>query len=413
MNTMEVLEISRVAVFCAGEVVVPASARKTLLCVLWEGTCMNRSSVAETKKDSRLNGVWFAGDWLGPAALQPNEDTSEMEDVVAVSSEGVKVIFVPLCDLEKILRRGSALYRKYLTVFRQRKVSDAFSENEESLSQIRIRSSFPALDHILEAIRCNSVLGKLPALQKRGLEAIAEGPRIFEEGEALWKIGDRCDYAFLIVAGTAKFGPTSKVRMHSSRPRGSICAMVDSGDGVLLEVDKQLQHVPEGSEYSKLEKILLLRAAGWVTESRSRYSSLLEADAMKTANDRFANRVLARLYFRRKYTSGLLFGRGSFLCDVSRMVSGQLVLETGDPASLTTELHLHSYVPSNFVALRGVRFALFFGFLKAFVKHVSRSNMVAGSWGCVAMVFPKSALVSFLDEFPGTLLCLLGTQAVI
>lgn len=39
--------------------------------------------------------------------------------------------------------------------------------------------------------------------------------------------------------------------------------------------------------------------------------------------------------------------------------------------------------------------------------------MSAGPGGCVAMVFPKSALMAFLDENPGTLLCLLNTQAVI
>lgn len=44
---------------------------------------------------------------------------------------------------------------------------------------------------------------------------------------------------------------------------------------------------------------------------------------------------------------------------------------------------------------------------------VPRSNMAAGAGGCVAMVFPKSALMPFLDENPGTLLCLLNTQAVI
>jgi hypothetical protein len=358
MNTMEVLEIARVAVFCAGEVVVPATARRALLCVLWEGTCMNRSSVVETQKDSRSHGVWFAGDWLGPVALQPNENAGEIEDVLAVSPEGVKAIFVPLGDLEKILRRGSALYRKYLTVVRQQETDDSYidSENEESFSQIPRRPSFPILDRVFEALRCNSVLGKLPALQKRGLEAIAEGPRVFEGEEALWSIGDRCDYAFLIVAGTAKFGPASKARLRSSRSRGSMCAMVDIGGGVLLEVDKQLQHVPEGSEFSKLEKILLDRADGWDSESWSRHSPLLEAEAMKTANDRFANRVLARLYARRKYTSGLLFGRGSFLCDVSRMVSGQLVLETADPATLSTELHLHSYVPSKLSPVHGVCF---------------------------------------------------------
>jgi hypothetical protein len=44
---------------------------------------------------------------------------------------------------------------------------------------------------------------------------------------------------------------------------------------------------------------------------------------------------------------------------------------------------------------------------------VVRSNMAAGPGGCVAMVFPKAALMAFLDENPGTLLCLLNTQAVI
>jgi hypothetical protein len=39
--------------------------------------------------------------------------------------------------------------------------------------------------------------------------------------------------------------------------------------------------------------------------------------------------------------------------------------------------------------------------------------MAAGAGGCVAMVFPKAALMAFLDENPGTLLCLLNTQAVI
>jgi hypothetical protein len=276
--------------------------------------------------------------------LQPNDKTSGTEDVVAVSSEGVKAIFLPLSDLEKVLKRGSTLYRKYLTLIQPQGMGDSFTgiENEDSFSQIQKRMSFPTHDHLLEVLLCNSVLGKLPALQKRGLEAIAEGPRAFEEGETLWNVGDRCDYAFLIVAGSAKFGPTSPSRVRSTRSRGSIGALVDIGGGLLLEADKELRHVQEGSEYSKLEKILLHRAEGWVNESKSRSSFLLKADAAKTANDRFANRVLARLYARRKYTSGLVFGRGSFLCDVSRMVSGQLVLETSDPGFTSDELHLHT-----------------------------------------------------------------------
>jgi len=47
-----------------------------------------------------------------------------------------------------------------------------------------------------------------------------------------------------------------------------------------------------------------------------------------------------------------------------------------------------------------------------FVFYIS-STMVAGNGGCVALIFPRSAFVAFLDANPGTLLCLLGTQAVV
>jgi hypothetical protein len=348
MNTMEVLEIAKIKVFHAGDVVLPTSTRKDVLCVLWEGTCVDRSCARspsgsdDSQRDARPAGVWFAGDWLGPVALQPNETHDAQDDVIAVSTEGVKAIFLPLAELEKILRRGSTLYRKYLTVVQRESFDDSYSQSEDSGSHVPKRPPFPAFDQVVDVLRCNSVLGKLPAIQKRALEAIAEGPRVFEAGEPLWSIGDRCNYAFLIVAGTATYVAVAKARAQSMRTRGSIGTFVDIGDGTVIEADKQLQHVPSGSEYAKLESLLLRRAEGWANASKSRYSSLLKADAAKTANDRFANKVLARLYARRKFTGGLVFGRGSFLSDVTRMVSGQLVLETGETASLNYELHLHS-----------------------------------------------------------------------
>lgn len=352
MNTMEVLEIAKIRVFHAGDVVLPTSTRKDVLCVLWEGTCMDRScergpsGLDGAHRDARPSGVWYAGDWLGPVALQPNESNDAQDDVIAVSTEGVKAIFLPLAELEKILRRGSTLYRKYLTVVQRESFDDSFSQSDDSGSQVPKRSPFPAFDQVVDVLRCNSVLGKLPAIQKRALEAIAEGPRVFQAGEPLWSIGDRCNYAFLIVAGTAKYGAVAKATAtamaRSLRTRGSIGTFVDIGDGTVIEADKQLQHVPSGSEYAKLESVLLRRAEGWANASKSRDSSLLKADAAKTANDRFANKVLARLYARRMFTVGLVFGRGSFLSDVTRMVSGQLVLETGETASLNYELHLHS-----------------------------------------------------------------------
>lgn len=128
---MEVLEIAHVELFCKGEVVVPAQKRLDLLMVVWEGTLVEREcskryalAGASSDDDSMLNSdlegvsteplsheaaltgrdsltVWHAGDWSGPVALQPDFDRSadknsdnRPRDIVAVSREGVKVIFL-------------------------------------------------------------------------------------------------------------------------------------------------------------------------------------------------------------------------------------------------------------------------------------------------------------------------------
>ena len=134
-KTMEVLEIAQVEMFCANEVVVPGHRRGDLLCVVWEGTCVERvmngdadapsledcvdsCELSEDQEDSaefelrnfvyveagdgllrRFNPtVWHAGDWTGPVALQPDMERSaettngeDPKDIVALSSEGVKV----------------------------------------------------------------------------------------------------------------------------------------------------------------------------------------------------------------------------------------------------------------------------------------------------------------------------------
>ena len=116
VNTMEVLEIAMVEMFCAEEVVVSASKRPELLCVVWEGTLVERdlagsehtqdsssedsSQVSAEGSREQKNGltIWHAGDWTGPVALQPDFDRSadkstleRPRDIVAVSQEGVKV----------------------------------------------------------------------------------------------------------------------------------------------------------------------------------------------------------------------------------------------------------------------------------------------------------------------------------
>merc|ERR1712228_1161334 len=44
----------------------------------------------------------------------------------------------------------------------------------------------------------------------------------------------------------------------------------------------------------------------------------------RSSRDRFANKVLGRLYESRSFTAGLVFSRGHFLGDVAKMVAGLL-----------------------------------------------------------------------------------------
>jgi hypothetical protein len=126
---MEVLETARVDAFCINDIVVPSSRRNDVLCVVWEGTCMERelSNKSRSESPSKANtniqistldvghgrhkpfseldvlskrnsgSVWHAGDWTGPRSLQPakklsgQSGLSATHDIVAMSSQGVKV----------------------------------------------------------------------------------------------------------------------------------------------------------------------------------------------------------------------------------------------------------------------------------------------------------------------------------
>jgi hypothetical protein len=124
---MEVLETARVDAFCVNDIVVSASRRRDVLCVVWEGACVEREQerngmvlipkekmkrvqnakarenkrrfrdVGEVTYQLRNGAVWYAGDWTGPRSLQPEKrlsgesSLSRTHDIVAKSSEGVKV----------------------------------------------------------------------------------------------------------------------------------------------------------------------------------------------------------------------------------------------------------------------------------------------------------------------------------
>lgn len=318
-------------------------------------------------------------------------------------------------DLHRILKNGSKLFRKYCALKERQDAAEAetkaliarsessssvdFFEKYSTVPEEPINRWFPQ-DTLLEVLKCNSALGKLTALQKRHLESLAEGPRFFEPDNFLWKVGDPVEYAFLIVSGTACFAskPETDIRNRRSSTGnipGSMSPIFSTDDSSLRAVpveDKLLLNILPTSEYARLEIGLQLRVEEMELDvydhDHARDLSPKE-ERMRRARDRFANKVLARLYSRRAYTAGLIFSRGHFLSDTSRMVSDH-IKQSG------TNGHRDS-ATNTIVG----------------VQHCHTSNIIAGSEGCVVMIFPRSSLVPFLDSNPGVLLSLLGTQVVV
>jgi hypothetical protein len=415
-HTMEILEIAAVELFCDGEVVIDGPRRPDVLCVFWEGTCTERIHANGQTDESitlRPPTVWHAGDWTGPLCLQPDVARSarvvpgeQPRDIVAISKEGVKVIALSMKDVTRILKTGSKLFRKYTSLeeHQQRNGEPAPTAN---IIESRVPEFEDEGDSIMDVLQCNSVLSSLYQKQKRHLESLVEGPRYFAYQSLLWKVGDPVEYAFVIVSGTATLGKKpQRARQNRAGRRGSTGAISSSlmsidEQGrdrqqlcpiVHVDEDKLLQKVHPNSEYARLESVLQIRMEEMEDRRDFKSSSCSTASAHR---DRFANKVLARLYARHAYTEHLVFSRGTFLCDTSRMVSGDLAtIDTAasDHESSTNRMSIGSVVGDH---------------------HCHTSNLMAGPQGCVVMVFPRSTLVPFLDNNPGVLLCLLGTKAVV
>lgn len=517
-STMEVLETAKVDSYHPNEVVVPAAKRSQILCVIWEGTCAERPSSDQPTRDCAVNediqqkpAVWHAGDWTGPVVLQPERCLSSegvnsaSHDVVAVSSEGVKVITIEFSQLHSILRTNSGLYRKYLDRKKvqeehrssQRRTRDSIASSEgrseETSKTEQLLVDAMANLNILELLNCNSALRKLTAVQKRHLESLAEGPISFQPGERIWRAGAPVDKAFLLVSGTASFVP-------KRRNAGSAAAAVTPskenqdkigdpsvGDsmrddaqramkelGVRIESDEvssmssaeterlagsthQLHFdelfnksagsnthslVSEANEFARLSRGLQKRAEYLKRENSQSEFSLASSDASfdtenesqidytftdegdpgnrsrrssvirrRSSRARYANKVLGRLYSRRAFTGGLVFSRGHFLGDASKMVAGILASDTAESDELD-----YGFGDSDDQMEKGVR-----DNLSEMIIHeqegdhhiMHSSTLTAGKDGCVLLVFPKTSLIPFLDEYPGLLLSLLGTQVVV
>lgn len=340
INTMEVLEVASIDVFDVGEVVVPARKRNDLLSIVWEGACIER--IDDDDEDDCPASVWHAGDWSGPVILQPSIDNAAMcnschshRDLIALSQQGVKVITIAMDDIDKILMRGSKLYRQYLESTTIHSIAAQLEEKEK----VRVGLAYRP---VLETLKLNSLLGHLHARQIRSLESLAEGPRVFEQGSYLWRAGGRCDYAYLVASGTAAFraapGRTRSIgngrRTHRQTSSKSI---IENELGQRIEVHKMIVDPPPESEFARLELLMGLRADQMNADPdyRSRGTARMEN------RDRNANKLLARLNGSKKCIEGLLVSRGCFLSNTSTMVAGHLVHESG---GASTGQHLHSYV---------------------------------------------------------------------
>lgn len=157
-------------------------------------------------------------------------------------------------------------------------------------------------------------------------------------------------------------------------------------------------------------------------EQKDRRSHLVRRRSSKA---RFANKVLGRLYSRRAFTHGLIFSRGHFLGDVSKMVAGVLSSdnssEINDDSSPSYGFGDNSESGDQQRRRGSSQIAKEISLsLSEMVIHeqgnhnvMHSSTLTAGKEGCVVLVFPKSSFGPFLDEYPGLLLSLLGTQVVV
>ena len=153
-------------------------------------------------------------------------------------------------------------------------------------------------------------------------------------------------------------------------------------------------------------------------EDRDRRKSLTRR---RSSRARLLNKALVRLYDRRAFTGGLVFSRGHFLGDVSKMFAG-LLSDAGD-FSVTTDVNGQGdeSLPSYGFGEKKESKSKESEHLSNMVIHekdfegriLHTSTLTAEKEGCIVLVFPRESLTEFLDAHPGLLLSLLGTQVIV
>jgi hypothetical protein len=205
-QTMELLETVRVDCYSTGDVVVPVAKRQNIVCIVWEGMCMEKRRIGDNEDDEAADiAIWHAGDWTGPISLQPQEFLSgesyfsKTHDIVASSIQGVKVITIEFASLHTILKSGSALYRSYLDLqMKPMFVPEGVSSNLDIFSEIQSLK-------FTDVIKDNSTLKRVSAVEMRRFECIADGLSYFGPGDHLWEPETPVNKAYIVIAGTASF----------------------------------------------------------------------------------------------------------------------------------------------------------------------------------------------------------------
>jgi len=257
---------------------------------------------------------------------------------------------------------GSASYKRYVQnkskTLDLGKMYNIFGEDSPLLSNLKGGSL-----NVMEIIESNAALSKFSAVQKRHLESLAEYPVCFVPGQRLWQQGESVERAYIIIEGSAFF--------LKKRNSSTDVSLVDSVRG----------STSSGSPSASSPRDLTV-------DRKTRRES-----------------VLARFRNRLTIATGVMFTRGIFLGDVSNMVTGLLL-----PAYSDSNTEGYDLSASDVDNLSGYWIN---EDSRKDTLHLHNSTLVAGHQGCIALFFPKSRLIPFFDEYPGLLLSLLGTQAVL
>ena len=138
----------------------------------------------------------------------------------------------------------------------------------------------------------------------------------------------------------------------------------------------------------------------------------------RSSRARFVNKALVRLYDRRAFTGGLVFSRGHFLGDVSKMMAGVLSA-AGDGSDAVDAEEEDEAVPSYGFGEKEPKKRESKNISNMVIQENEEGNMThtstltAEKQGCIVLVFPRKSLTEFLDAHPGLLLSLLGTQVIV